>query len=91
MHRWWRPYGVLPVGPAAATTGDEETSMVALLGVLMVGPIAASSSDGNADGANGDGGPLGVLTVGPVAVTTSAGNADSADVDGGPLGGDAGA
>jgi hypothetical protein len=57
----------------------------------MVGPIAASSSDGNADGANGDGGPLGVLTVGPVAVTTSAGNADSADVDGGPLGGDAGA
>jgi hypothetical protein len=70
------PWGVLSVGPTAATTGVRDIEG-GPLGVLSAGPAAATTRVGDIDG-----GPLGVLLAGSAAATTKVG-----DVDGGPLGG----
>jgi hypothetical protein len=54
-HRWWAPWGVLPVGPVGQSQKLKKTSMADPLGVLPVGPVAATTKVGE----DIDGGPLG--------------------------------
>jgi hypothetical protein len=47
--RWWAPWGVLPAGPAAATTGVGDVDG-GPLGVLPAGPTVATTRVGDVDG-----------------------------------------
>jgi hypothetical protein len=71
------PWGVLLVGPAAATTGVGDVDGGPPWGLLLGFLVAATTKVGDVNG-----GALGVLSVGPAVATTGVG-----DIDGGPPGG----